>query len=90
MIKVLSLVDVYPYAYAADAANISLDYALFRNKEVVLTDGGLRYSSRFDAWMFILRLHSIPQHLPRLRFSPLHVLSFSRKILSVGSAEILG
>lgn len=48
------LVNVYPYfAYSADPASVSLDYALLRSDSgggaVVVADGGASYGNMFDA-----------------------------------------
>ncbi|KAK3040380.1 hypothetical protein RJ639_026785 [Escallonia herrerae] len=44
--------NVYPYyAYAADPANIRLDYAQFTSTEAVVVDGKLSYSNIFDAML---------------------------------------
>ncbi|KAK2974966.1 hypothetical protein RJ640_009125 [Escallonia rubra] len=46
------MVNVYPYfAYAADPANIRLDYAQFTSTEAVVVDGKLSYSNIFDAML---------------------------------------
>ncbi|XP_072974523.1 probable glucan endo-1,3-beta-glucosidase BG4 [Typha angustifolia] len=43
-------IHVYPYfAYAADPANVRLDYALFQATEPVFHDGDLAYFNLFDA-----------------------------------------
>ncbi|XP_006644851.2 putative glucan endo-1,3-beta-glucosidase GVI [Oryza brachyantha] len=45
------LVNVYPYfAYSADPSSVSLDYALMSpSASAVVTDGGVAYTSMFDA-----------------------------------------
>ncbi|KAL7238199.1 hypothetical protein ACSBR2_004320 [Camellia fascicularis] len=44
------VVNVYPYfAYAAEPANVHLDYAQFTAKGPVVLDGNLRYQNMFDA-----------------------------------------
>ncbi|GLT78500.1 hypothetical protein SLA2020_500320 [Shorea laevis] len=44
------LINVYPYlAYVSDKQHISLDYALFRSHEPVVTDGNWKYYNLFDA-----------------------------------------
>ncbi|KAI8021371.1 Glucan endo-1,3-beta-glucosidase [Camellia lanceoleosa] len=44
------MVNVYPYfAFAAEPANVRLDYAQFTAKGPVVLDGNLRYQNMFDA-----------------------------------------
>ena len=44
------MINVYPYfAYAADPANVQLDYAIFTALGPVVRDGGLSYQNTFDA-----------------------------------------